>query len=180
MMSNIEVILKTPSDGGKVKLEDGDTKTVVKITRLATTGTVEMGRGLVTPATTYTGEHPMTVPTTFWKTSDTETNAYTFTVVPQALSRNESSDSDNDFIGIFIQTPDHNQYYVVKKLIQVTASSVSDERNQTKDQPIKRWYPGHKYTYTITISKKGIDAITATVADWVEVTGNVGNIDLES
>lgn len=180
MMSNIEVILKTPDDGGKVKLADGDNnKTVVKITRLATTGTVEMGRGVVTPATTYDGVHTMTAPTTYWKTSDTETNPYTFTVVPQALSRNFSSADDTDYIGIFIQTPDNNQYYVVKKLSEVIAESVSDERNQAQNEKIQRWFPGHKYTYTITISKKGIEAITATVADWVTVTGNVGDITLE-
>lgn len=183
MMSNINVILKTPTDGGKVTLDDGTNKTIVKITRLATSGKVEMGRGLVTPGTTYTGEHTMTVPTTYWasshETSKDETQAYTFAVVPQALSRDETSTNDADYVGIFIQTPDHNQYYVVKKLITVTASAVTDERNQTKDAAIKRWYPGHNYTYTITISKKGIDAITATVADWVNVSGNVGNITLE-
>lgn len=226
MMSNINVVLQTPSDGGKVQLykpavaavlyasaeeynaaketsltdeqfaeltDEQKTKTaaqpavgtVIKITRIAANGTVEMGRGVVTPTASYTGELTMTSPSIasasdYYETEDTKSKEYTYAVVPQSLSRNFSSTSDDDFVGIFIQTPDHNQYYVVKKLSEIVASSVSDPRNQTKDQPIKRWYPGHTYTYTFTITKKGIDNITATVADWVTVTGKDTKVDLES
>lgn len=180
MMSNINVILKTKDDGGKVMLKDGDNTTKVTITRLAISGTVEMGRGVVTPADSYTGQHEMTVPSTYYKTDEIETEPYTFTVVPQSLSRNFSSTSDDDYVGLFIQTPDNNQYYVVKKLSEIIASTVDDQRNQTQGQAITRWYPGHSYTYTITISKKGIEAITCTVADWINVTGKDINIDLES
>lgn len=179
MMSNINVILQTPNDGGKVTLKDGETKTTIKITRLATSGHVEMGRGVVTPSETVTGEHTMTVPSDYYSSDGLITNKYTYTVVPQSLSRNFSSTSDDDYVGLFIQTPDNNQYYVVKKLSEIIASDVNDERNQTKNEKITRWYPGHNYTYTITISKKGIENITCTVADWVNVTGENINIDLE-
>ena len=180
MMSNINVILKTTHDGSKVKLMNGDTKTTVTITHLATTGTVEMGRGLVNPTNGYTGSHVMTVPATYYKTDGSETNPYTFTVVPQVLSRNFSSTNDDDFVGLFIQTPDNNLYYVVKKLSEIIATTVTDQRDQEENQKITRWYPGHNYTYTITISKKGIESITCSVADWVNVTGEDINIDLES
>lgn len=179
MMSNIKVILKTPNDGGKVTLKDGDNKTIVKITRIAANGKVEMGRGVVTPTGEYTGDLTMTTPTTYYKTDGVETNEYSYAVVPQSLSRDFSSDDDTDYVGIFIQTPDHNQYYVVKKLSEIIATSVSDQRDQTVNNKIMRWYPGHTYTYTFTISKKGIDNITATVADWVTVTGQNTNLDLE-
>lgn len=179
MMSNIKVILKTPNDGGKVTLKDGDNKTIVKITRIAANGKVEMGRGVVTPTGEYTGDLTMTTPTTYYKTDGVETNEYSYAVVPQALSRDFDSDSDNDYIGIFIQTPDHNQYYVVKKLSEIKATSVSDQRNQTLNDYIKRWYPGHTYTYTFTITKTGIENITCTVAEWVTVTGENTNLDLE-
>lgn len=122
----------------------------------------------------------MTVPTAYYKTDGSETNPYTFTVVPQVLSRNFSSTNDDDFVGLFIQTPDNNQYYVVKKLSEIIATTVTDQRDQEENQKITRWYPGHNYTYTITISKKGIESITCSVADWVNVTGEDINIDLES
>ena len=151
----------------------------MKITRLATTGTVEMGRGVVTPENTYNGEHTMTVPSEYYETNNTKTKPYTFTVVPQSLSRNFNSTDDADYVGLFIQTPDRNQYYVVKKLSEITATTVSDTRDHVQNEKIQRWYPGHNYTYTITISKKGIEAISCTVADWVNVTGDDINIDLE-
>ena len=179
MMSNINVILQTPNNGSKVTLLDGNTPTVVKITRLATSGTVEMGRGVVTPENLFIGEHTMTVPGAYYETNELKTNAYTFTVVPQSLSRNFSSTSDDDYVGLFIQTPDNNQYYVVKKLSEITATSVSNVRDHAVSSKIQRWYPGHNYTYTITISKKGIESITCQVANWVNVTGDNINIDLE-
>lgn len=243
MMSNINVVLQTPNDDGKVQLRKpavtytsdeivlisgttyvkssvqydsehgtyslygdsnpehdiqkavGDVKedaveTIVKITRIAANGTVEMGRGVVKPTGTYTAELPMTNPTTYFATDGLVTNNYTYAVVPQSLSRNFSSDSDVDYVGIFIQTPDHNQYYVVKKLSEIYATSVSDTRDQAQynesgtdaekeASKIKRWFPGHSYTYTFTITKKGIDNITATVADWVNVTGKNTDITLE-
>lgn len=195
MMSNIEVVLQTPNDGSKVTLLDGTNGTIVKITRLAKNGTVEMGRGLVTPLdpvspdtwanTEVTMTSPLTTSadsyfSTSGVTNKTQTKPYSYAVVPQALSRNFSSESDDDYVGIFIQTPDQNQYYVVKKLSEILAESVTDQRDQTKNEKITRWYPGHKYIYTFTISKKGIENITCTVADWITVTGADTKIDLES
>lgn len=181
MMSNINVILQTPGDGSRVTLKNGDNKTRILITRIAKKGTVEMGRGVVNPTGPYTDELTMDAPTgTYFETDGLKTNAYTYTVVPQSLSRDFSSTSDDDYVGLFIQTPDNNQYYVVKNLSQITATEVNDERDQTQGQRIMRWYPGHTYTYTITISKKGIESITCTVADWVEVKGEDIGIDLES
>lgn len=177
------------TDEKKIKTSAEDAVgTIVKITRLSKTGKVEMGRGVVTPTGEFTGEDTMTSPaitsaatyfTTEGLTNRTVSKDYTFAIVPQALSRNESSESDADFVGIFIQTPDKNQYYVVKDLSKIVASSVDDQRNQAKDAAIKRWYPGHKYTYTFTISKTKIDNVTATVADWVNVVGEDIPIDLE-
>lgn len=210
-MSNINVVLETPNDGGKVMLYDDTTDpshpvgTIVKITRLAKNGTVEMGRGLVTPLapvspeTWSNTEVTMTAPATTAAadyftatgvTNRTQSKTYTYAVVPQSLSRNFSSDSDGDYVGIFIQTPDHNQYYVVKKLSDIYATTVSDTRDQAQynesgtdaekeASKIKRWYPGHSYTYTFTITKTGIKNVTATVADWVNVTGKNTDLTLE-
>lgn len=204
MMSNINVILKTKAEG-KVQLykpavgTQGESDyvaavpTVVKITRLSSQGKVYMGNGKVEPiapvspatyndaAFSHTMDGPdATSATTFFKTEDTETNVYSYAVVPQELCRVSNSTSDGDYVGIFIQTPDNNQYYVIKKLSEIVASSVDDQRNQAENAKITRWFPGHKYTYTITITKTGIQAITATVADWVDVKAENIDINLES
>ena len=198
MMSNVHVILKTTKDESKTnKLAEGSvdlTNAVVKLTNFCNSGKVEMGRGLITPcdASYKTLEHHLTSPSSQFKTSgdNTETNAYSYRVVPQPLHRGSTAaatDTDlTNFIGLTIQTQDANQYYVIKKLSEITASEVQQNGadytvgNQTTGAAITRWYPGYDYTYIITISKKGIESITCTVVDWITVKGNDVNIDLES
>lgn len=193
MMSNIRIILKTKKDesnttgnklgAGAVDLQTAD----VILTNFANEGTVEMGRGLVTPSTTMVATQSMTVPTTFFKTAgdNTETNAYTYRVVPQALYRTTTPSTEADltkFIGLTIKTADNNQYYVIKNLSEITASGITNQGSKTElttGGKILRWFPGYDYTYTITISKTGIESITCTIVDWVKVTADNINIGLE-
>lgn len=193
MMANVHIVLKTVKDdanttgnklgAGALNLQTSE----VKITNFANEGTVEMGRGLVTPSTTMTTEQVVPVPSNFYKTTgdNTETNAYSYRVVPQELYRTSDPEHETDltkFIGLTIKTPDNNQYYVIKKLSEITAKTITNQGNKseiTVGDKILRWYPGYDYTYTITISKKGIEAITCTVVDWVHVTGENINLDLE-
>lgn len=201
MMSNIHIILKTTKDENNTsgnKLGAGAvnlTNAKVYLTNIYNEGTVEMGRGIVNPVTTpvapatsaLTSQQQITTPSTYYKTSgdNTESNMYGYRVVPQALVRSATPSTETDltqFIGITIVTPDDNQYYLIKRLSDIIASTVTDpdsKGNQAKDSKITRWYPGYDYTYTITISKKGIEAITCTVVDWVNVTGENINLDLE-
>lgn len=195
MMSNIHIVLKTVKDetnttgnmlgAGAVNLKTS----TVKLTNFANEGTVEMGRGLVTPSTMLS-EQVITAPSEsdFYKTSGdyTETKPYGYRVVPQALYRTETPSTETDltkFIGLTIVTPDNNQYYVIKNLSEITANSITNQGNKTEltaNGKILRWYPGYDYTYIITISKKGIESITCTIVDWVKVTGENIDIDLES
>lgn len=190
-----------------IALEDASSNQCeVTLTRLYNHGTVDMGTGLITldKTTNATGiasgiktEESMTAPSTGItsinetginlitidgkKYSTKKTGEYTFNVIPQALKRGTDTDITEDFyIGITIKTPDNNQYYVVKQLSDILATSVGTSQNQTASSAIKYWYPNHKYIYTFTITKKGIESITCTLADWSEVTGENINIDLES
>lgn len=209
MMANINVIVKTVNDGGKVDLgdcSDDDHRTKVEILRLYDRGQVDMGIGAVTitktnpdPATNYLTTAPnvgvkstetMTPPSTsttpadFYKDGSTklETKPFTFAVVPQPLCRTASpteSTPEADFIGFRIKTPDNNEYYVVKKLYDIIAETVGTSANQQSSQAIRYWYPNHQYNYTIIISKKKIESITCTLADWVEVKAKDIPVDLE-
>ncbi len=185
MMSSIKVILKTKDDGSYINLKNA----TVTFTQITKNATVDLGTGYITD--TYNSSdatQQITSPSfTSWtdrtagqSTGGTiETGAYTWQFVPQPLVRGTSPFADGDYVGITIQTTDNNEYFIVKKLSEITATAVTDERNQAKDDEIKYWYPGHQYTYTFTITKKGIDAITATVANWVNVTGDNVDLDLE-
>lgn len=199
VMSNVHIILKTTKDETKTnKVAEGGvnlTNSTVKLTNFINSGIVEMGRGLVTPnaeSTTTKVSESMSVPVPFYATEDdnTETKSYDYRVVPQPLYRGSKTDLSEEtdltqFIGLTIITPDNNQYYVIKDLSTVLATSVKQNNanytgsNQEVNKKIERWYPGHDYTYTITISKKGIEAITCSVVDWIYVTADNIYIDLE-
>lgn len=204
MMSNINVVLKTTTTSNKINLRTGSGTSsdpysfaTVKITKLASTATVDMGSGLVTPSATITTEETMTRPednttagthyfaqTTGDTPADdiTTTQAFTWAVVPQELVRSSAGTGTENLVGITITTPDNNEYYVVADLSKIVPSSIGSQAGQMHNttDAITRWYPNHSYTYTFTLTKKGIEAITCTLADWVTVTGTNTTIDLES
>lgn len=194
MMSNVYVVLKTVTGNGAVELYNETTKkgAIVKLTNFCKDGKVAMGTGLITPTATVTASQKMTVPTetsadTYYATKPVTgespvagvSNQYSFAFVPQSLVRNNGA-AVTDFVGITITTPDDNEYYV-EKLSLINAESVGTETNmmQSANSVITQWCPGHKYIYTFTISKKGIEAITCSLVDWTTVTAGNTDLDLE-
>lgn len=199
MMSNINIVLKTTSDGSAVDLRTGDgseTKpyayATVELTDLYATAQVDMGIGLVTPTGSLAPTNSMDAPnstsvatanqkTYFVQTTGdtptddiTTTNPFTWAAVPQLLTNTIGSDTKK--IGVTITTPDGNKYFAVLDGIVATANGSSQNQEVAA---INRWYPGHSYTYTFTLTKTGIEAITCTLADWVNVTAGNTNLDLE-
>lgn len=199
MMSNINVVLKTSNGSNAVSLRTGDDSesykyATVKLTRLYRNAQVDMGIGLVTPTGDVTPNEPMTNPKDnsayshkYFKQDNgadvvTETNPFTWAVVPQPLWRGTSDEQKTEeyYVGITITTPDHNQYYVIKDLYSIKPTNVGTSQNETTTNAITRWYPNHKYTYTFTITKKGIEAITCTLVDWTDVQAGNQDINLEN
>ena len=219
MMATVHFVLHTgnKADGtdvssAAVSLLGSDNKgTRLTITNFAGEGTIKVGNGFIEPSNTmissdipvpgassitYSATTPYilssltTSSASFFKTATTETNAYSYRVVPQTLYRGSESNIENEsnltnFVGLTIVTPDDNQYYVIKKLYGVEGT-ISNQSNKTEHQQnaagkaqIIRWYPGYDYTYHIYINKTGIEAVTCTVVDWVKVTGDNIDIDLE-
>lgn len=193
MMSNIRVVLKTTSDDSKVNLgsttSGSESYSKVELVYLVDKATVDMGYGLVTPSTVaddLMASQQMDRPYTYYATTPAEntaavTNAFTWSVVPQELVRTSGT---NPKIGIKITTPDNNEYYYIEDLSAIKATAVGNSQNQTAGtadaNKISYWYPNHQYTYTFVLSKKKIEAITCTVAEWSDVTAADTNIDLES
>lgn len=188
MMSNVNIKLTTDTnaDGtpgpGAVNLKDA----VVTLTRFAKEGNVDMGTGFITPAYNATDANAVITAPAFdsnWETNSKKayTDYFTYAVVPQLLRRTTAANpAEADCVGLTIRTIDNNEYYVIKDLATIVATSVTDERNQHKDDAITRWFPGHNYNYTIKITKKGIEAITCTIAEWVNVEAKQIEIDLEN
>lgn len=194
MMSNINIKLVTDSvaydDNGTTKYKAGPAavtlnNATVTLTRFAKTGTVDMGTGYITAIYNSSDNSADMVLPAFsadWNAgSKTYTGNYTYAVVPQALRRSTAENpAEADCVGITIKTTDNNEYYVIKNLADIIASAVTDQRNQEVNKKIERWYPGHNYYYIIKITKKGIESITCTLADWVTVTGTQQDITLEN
>lgn len=166
MMSQITVKLTTTDDEKVVDLTGSE----VTITRIDNDGKVLMGSGLIT----------LSGSTTDVKLNKAE-NSYTYTlnVVPQLLERVSGSTNDNDYIGISIKTADGQSMYFCERLSDIKASSVAGNQH-TKGEAIKRWYPGHSYTYTFNLTKTGIKSMKASVIDWVNINAESQNISLEN
>lgn len=165
MMSNIVVDLKTVEGAAAIDVTGAE----VTITNLYTTASVDMGTGKITP-TGDLGDNTMTC-----GTGDKNTQ-HTYSVIPQDLNRGSG---EKQYVGITIKTKDNNEYYIIADLSTIIADTVDDQRNQTQGEAITTWFPGHTYKYTFTLSKKKIEVITATVANWVNVVGANTDLDLE-
>lgn len=193
MTSQITVNLSTTTGDDKVVLKSGDNKTVVKIVRFLPSGIVRMGTGQVIA----NGDRDNGTGVTMTATATTYTapatgvaeklGNYTWGMVPQEL------DYGTGTIGLEITTPDGNTYYV-RDLSTITAQITTDpaslQQTHLKNPytesatagyyTIDTWYPHYKYTYNITLKKKGIWDITAAILPWEFVYGKNIDIDLEN
>lgn len=196
MMANVKVIVETPKSDdsdydARVNLYDsskGDDRkgSVITLTSLYPEATVRMGNGKIEPAGTL-GDAVITHPA--WSTStdyfetdkeNIQSKAYTYRVIPQELVRTSGTETK---VGIIIQTPDDNIYYVIEDLSAITVKDAPTghpmKGDHSKDAAITRWYPGYTYTYTFKLKKTGIENITCTIVDWVNVEGANKDITLE-
>ena len=185
MMSKIKIVLKTTAQptatNNAIVLYDGSATqkgSTIAITNFYTEGDVNMGSGKVSPKTlneTAAGVQISSPATTsssaFYKTEYTETNEFSYSVVPQSLVEGTRK------VGLVITTPDKNQYFVVNDLSKIAVSGTNNSKNQ--GSVIDCWYPGHQYIYTITLTKAGIANITCSVVDWIDITAKDQNISLE-
>lgn len=203
MMSKINVVLLTPVDMPQSVTLYDDTKTgtgerkvsEVKLINFWGSAKVLMGTGqIIAPLDDERSRHTslVTAPTYtsatdyFEKIDHTfagdplkyyKTKEYTYCVVPQPLV-----DGANK-VGITIQTPDDNLYYVVQDLSTITVQEVkgsSVKNDHEKNGTIKRWYPGYSYTYYFVLTKTGIEAITCTIVNWKTVEGTRQDVTLQS
>ena len=206
MMSKIKVVLLTPvKDDGtympqSVTLYD-DAKerkvSEVNLIKFSGSANVLMGTGKIIPSVAkqsksevskpeYNREYTAGATDNYCETKDHtfgeetqkyyKTKAYTYCVVPQPLV------SGTDKVGITIQTPDDNLYYVVEDLSKITVRKVegsSVKQDHIENNKIVRWYPGYSYTYYFVLKKTGIEAITCTIVDWKNVEGKKQDVTLQ-
>ena len=165
MMSDVTIKIKTTSGEDEVTLVDGTNKTTAVLKNLHTSGKVLIGNGLV-----QTTGSAVDVTVNLEGSDVLSWNNYG--AIPQDLSN----------VVLEITTPDKNLYKVVMK--DVISTSYTNSNNSNIQNPysagkINYWYPGFKYEYTFTLSKKKIENITATILDWETVTAGDDNVQIQ-
>lgn len=163
VMSDVTINISSVTGDAKVDLGDGEsTTTKIELKNIYTKGRVQLGNGLVLGTGTQTGTHTFPLKGLKGGTTLTWSN---YGAIPQSLAG----------VVLDITTPDNNHYEVELAKVLAQADNVTSKNLQNpyavvdgKCQ-IDRWYPDYKYTYSFTLSKKGVTGITCTILDWEEV-----------
>lgn len=179
MMSKVIFKVQTVTGNGAVSLGDGSDNNCTKLTlkNIHKTGKVLMGNGCVS-ATDQRSDYSLTnhpAPT------DSKITWRDFGAIPQNL--NEA----NNEVVLVITTPDENIYQVKLADIWTELSKISTTnlanpytKHATEDKyQVDYWYPHYEYTYTFTLSKKGIDNIQVTILDWEKVEASDDEVQIQ-
>ena len=163
VMSDVTINISSVTGDAKVNLGDGtSTATKIELKNIYTKGRVQLGNGLVLGTDTQTGTH------TFPLQGGTTLTWSNYGAIPQSLAG----------VVLEITTPDHNHYLIDLANVKASASNISSKNVQNPYAivdgkcTINRWYPDYKYTYSFTLSKKGVTGITCTILEWEEVTAD--------
>ena len=163
MMSDVTINIRSVTGDAQVDLGDGtSTTTQIELKNIYTEGRVQLGNGLVLGTGTQTGTH------TFPLQGGTTLKWSNYGAIPQSLAG----------VVLEITTPDNNHYLIDLASVKASASNISSKNVQNPYAivdgkcTINRWYPDYKYTYSFTLSKKGVTGITCTILEWEEVTAD--------
>ena len=163
MMSDVTFKISSVEGEAKVDLGDGtSTNTKITLKNIYTEGRVQLGNGLVLGTGTQTQTH------TFPLQGGTSLTWSNYGAIPQFLAG----------VVLEITTPDNNHYLIDLASVKASASNISSKNVQNPYAivdgkcTINRWYPDYKYTYSFTLSKKGVTGITCTILEWEEVTAD--------
>ena len=179
MMSKVKFKVQTVSGNGAVSLGDGSDNNCTKLTlkNIYKAGKVLMGNGCVS-ATDTRADHNFT---NHPAPSNSIITWLDYGAIPQNLNKNGHE------VVLEITTPDANIYKVKLADIWTAESSISTHNLQnpyTKDANedkylVDYWYPNYEYTYTFTLSKKGIDNIQVTILDWETVEASDDEVQIQ-
>lgn len=179
MMSKVKFKVQTVPENGAVNLGDGSDNNCTKLTlkNIHTTGKVLMGNGCVLATDTRAYYDFINHPAP----SNSIITWIDYGAIPQDL--NET----NNEVVLVITTPDENIYQVKLADIWTELSKISTTnlanpytKHATEDKyQVDYWYPHYEYTYTFTLSKKGIDNIQVTILDWEKVEASDDEVQIQ-
>lgn len=149
------------------------TDATIQVTDLATSGTINLKDGSITPASITEGQNLLSEEKGYYPkmnngtaTGKTSNVLDEYIVTPQTIGDNAM---------IIITLNDGTIYKA--KLADCIVTTTSDATNHAVDSKINKWLRGKSYTYTISLSKDKI-TFRALVENWDEVEGG-GKATLE-
>ena len=152
-----------------IDLEDA----TIQFTNLATSGTIDLKDGSITPANITAGQNLLSEEKGYYSkmnngtaTGKTSNVLDEYIVTPQTIGEKAM---------IIITLKDGTIYKA--KLADCIVTITSDATNHAKDSKIDKWLRGKSYTYTISLSKDKI-TFRALVENWDKVEGG-GKATLE-
>lgn len=167
-MSDISFDIYTSNGADKVDLGDGKegNRTILRFEKLATTGKVWLGNGLVTADAT-----PVSTDKFYPSLDEGHLKWNNYGAIPQNLKD----------VVLVITTPDHNEYRVAMKDVEAKSaiSSTNVLYPAYTGNKVDRWYPGVKYTYTFKLTKKGITDLKATILEWETITAGKDDVQIQ-
>ena len=179
MMSKVIFNVQTVTGNGAVSLGDGTDNNCTKLTlkNIYQSGKVLMGNGCVL-ATDLRSDYSLT---DYPAPTDSKITWPDFGAIPQDLNE------ENNEVVLVITTPDANIYKVKLADIWTESSKISTTnlanpytKHATEDKyQVDYWYPHYEYTYTFTLSKKGIDNIQVTILDWEKVEASDDEVQIQ-
>ena len=179
MMSKVIFNVQTVTGNGAVSLGDGTENNCTKLTlkNIHTTGKVLMGNGCVSATDTRADYDFINHPAP----SNSIITWLDYGAIPQNLNKNGNE------VVLEITTPDANIYKVKLADIWTESSKISTTnlanpytKHATEDKyQVDYWYPHYEYTYTFTLSKKGIDNIQVTILDWEKVEASDDEVQIQ-
>jgi len=164
MMSNIFVVLETTDGDDKVTI----TGATVKLLRYAKNAKLQVGNGLVTGWSDYDGTGTAMTSQTVAATSTTPAYDYSYRVVPQSLTYTQSGTTVT--VGLEITTTDGNVYKI---------NDLSTQKINGTSNAISRWEPGKNYYYKFKLKKTGIESLSATIVQWVNISAEEDEIVIQ-
>lgn len=175
LMSDITFKVRTTTADNKVTLVDGADKTSILLRSVANTGKALMGNGCVTADNESRADFTFGSPSITYK-DEAEPNSVDYIswhggFVPQPL----------DGVKLVITTPDKNQYIVdLKDVLTSTPPTYSNVSYPAYEgNKVSWWHPGIRYNYTFTLTKTGIENISANIVGWEEVSAGDDNVQIQ-
>lgn len=159
-----KIIKGTGFGDGENEFKFSDANKNIELVGFNTGGTFNIASGMFTSTTTAEIEK-------FANTKEEGDNTHAYVLTAFLVPGTDLNGADKDNLNKINFTIDHNQYHVTKGQLK-EALSTKTLTNGSAALDNNKMRPGVHYIFTLTVGKKKMDKLTASVVPWEEVTAD--------